>query len=122
MARLGKPLLVGFVATAVLVAAGLMAYHAISPKIRVSNNSEHATSEVTFNLPDSRVTFSVLPPGSSATIYINKQYNDGLISYELWLNERRLAGSHAYRVDHQIGRTIQLDIDSSGEVKLSVDE
>jgi hypothetical protein len=109
------------VGAAVLIMAGLVAYHAISPKILISNHSKHATSEVKFNLPDNRVTFSPLQSGSSATIYFNKQRNNGFISYELQLNEHRVTGSRVYSVDNQLGRTIHLNIDSSGVVKLNVE-
>lgn len=121
MTHLWKPVLACIVGAFAAITAGVAAYRTMSPKILVSNYSEHAASEVTFNLPDNRVTFSALPPGSSATIYFNRQHNGGSISYELWLNEHRITGSRTYPIDHQFGRTIHLHIDSSGKAKLDID-
>jgi len=71
MAHLCKKVFACVVGAATLIMVGLVAYHTISPKMLVSNYSGHATSEVTFNFPDNRITFAHCnlgaPPLSSST-------------------------------------------------------
>lgn len=118
MIRLSNKPLRYTIGVAVVLIAGLFAYHTISPKIQISNQSTHTITRALFVLPDSRVDFAPIPPGQSSTIYFDRQHTAGTVSYEVQLNDQTVRGSIPYPVEAQLFRVVRLNLDPLGNAQV----
>ena len=109
-----KRLVVALVLTMTLMFVGVTAYRLLSPKVVVTNQSSFPIQEVTLDLPTSRVTFGVVEPGGTSTIYYSLQKKSGTLDYRLKINDIVRNGSLPYSDSGEFGRVIQIEVDAQG--------
>ena len=97
-----------------LIFLGVSAYHFLSPRVVVKNQSSFPIQEVTLDLPTSRVTFGVVEPGGTSTIYYSLQKKSGTLDYRLKINDIVRNGSLPYSDSGEFGRVIQIEVDAQG--------
>ena len=101
----------------ILVALALGAYHVISPKVVISNDSSITYDEFVVRLPSSGVSVGPLKPGSKDTIYVSRQGQGGNLAYSLRLDGKELAaGSMPFDVKGQLFRVLSFVINEDGSV------
>jgi|GEM_PF-4063895 len=60
-----------------------IAYHFLSPRVVVNNQSNKSYSTLNFSFPSNNLSFSAIKPRSHQTIYFMPQKQIGLITYQL---------------------------------------
>ena len=112
-----KKVITAIIGLLILVALALGAYHVISPKVVITNDSSITYDEFVVRLPSSGVSFGPLKPGTKETIYISRQGQGGNLAYSLRLDGKELAaGSMPFDVDGQLFRVLSLTINEDGSV------
>lgn len=100
-----------------LIALAFGAYHFISPKVVISNDSLVTYDEFVVRLPSSGVSFGPLKPGAKDTIYISRQGQGGDLTYSLRLDGKEVAtGSMPFDVEGQLFRVLSFVIKEDGSV------
>ncbi len=100
-----------------LIALAFGAYHFISPKVVISNDSLVTYDEFVVRLPSSGVSFGPLKPGAKDTIYISRQGQGGDLTYALRLDGKEVAaGSMPYDVEGQLFRVLSFVINEDGSL------
>ncbi|WP_065188478.1 hypothetical protein [Shewanella woodyi] len=69
-----------------IIILSAIAYHFLTPKITLSNDSQKSYAALNFTLPNSQITFSPIPSHSRQSIYFSPQKKSGLITYQLVSN------------------------------------
>jgi len=67
----------------VFIMISAIAYHFLSPKVVVDNQSDKSYSAINFSFPSSNLSFSDIKPRSHQTIYFSPQKQVGVITYQL---------------------------------------
>ena len=112
-----KKVITAFFGLLLLIALIFGAYHFISPKVVVTNNSSVSYDEFVLRLPSSGVSFGPIEPGSKDTIYISRQAQGGALTYSLRLDGNELAaGSMPFDVEGQLFRVLSFVINEDGSV------
>ncbi len=100
-----------------LIALVFGAYHFISPKVIISNDSSVTYDEFVVRLPSSGVSYGPLKPGAKDTIYISRQGQGGDLTYSLRLDGKEVAaGSMPYEVEGQLFRVLSFVINEDGSL------
>lgn len=101
----------------ILIAVALGAYHVISPKVVITNDSSTTYDEFVVRLPSSGVSFGPLKPGTKGTIYISRQGQGGDLTYSLLRDGKELAaGSMPYDAEGQLFRILSFVINEDGSL------
>jgi hypothetical protein len=112
-----KKVITTIVGLLILIGLALGAYHVISPKVVITNDSTTVYDEFVVRLPSSGVSVGPLKPGSKDTIYISRQGQGGDLTYSLWRDGKELvAGSMPFDVEGQLFRVLSFVINEDGSV------
>jgi hypothetical protein len=111
MKRVFKILLV----LTVLGFASVAVYIAITPKALLINEASQGYDEFIVELPDSRISFGPIAPGSVQTIYFSAQDRSGPIEYSLRSGGTVIAGGTLqYDASAQYFRSVTFTIQRDG--------
>jgi hypothetical protein len=111
-----KKSVISLVSAVTLMIVGITAYRLLSPRVVVINQSNFPVQEVTLSLPSSRVTFGVIEPGDTSTIYYSLQKRSGSLDYQVQVNDITHTGSLPYSDAEEYGRVIRIEVDAQGLV------
>ena len=116
-----KKVAIALLGLSLLIALALVAYHFISPKVVIINDSSVAYDEFVVRLPSSGVSVGPINPGSKDTVYFSRQMLSGAVTYSLRLAEKELAtGSMSYDANGQLFRVVSFIIHEDGTVSADI--
>ncbi|WP_237157914.1 hypothetical protein [Shewanella psychrophila] len=102
-----------------------IAYHFLSPKILVHNQSDRSFYQVNFQLPTNKISFEPIKSKSRQIIYFSPQEKTGIVTYQLIaINGAQVAQGHIeYQFDDnnfsQFGTKLSFIIDAQYRVSFS---
>ncbi|WP_246033076.1 hypothetical protein [Shewanella canadensis] len=110
-----------------LIMISAIAYHFLSPKVVVDNQSDKSYSALNFSFPSNDLSFSAIKPRSHQTIYFSPQKQIGLITYQLLSNsgDTVAQGQLSYIGDEsplaELGTTLNFTINENYEISFKTD-
>ncbi len=104
-----------------------IAYHFLSPRVVVDNQSDKSYSALNFSLPSNNLSFSAIKPRSHQSIYFSPQKQIGLISYQLFSEsgDTVAQGQLSYIGDEsplaELGTTLKFTINENYQISFKTD-